>query len=113
MFNGVIVRTYWMTLVTSDVAYFVPAVQTLEAHSKTSNGRSYLYEFTAEPSSHLLPTPSWFKGANHGDYLQFLWGFPLSNKTSVDHNSVRLFSSEEYSFSIGMIKAWSNFAKTG
>ena len=99
--------------IASDIAYFVPAVQTLEAHSKTSNRRSYLYEFTAEPSSHLLPTASWFKGANHGDELQFLWGFPLSNETSVDHNSVPLFSSEEYSFSLGMIKAWSNFAKTG
>ena len=98
---------------TSHVAYFVPAVQTLEAHSLFPKGLSCLYELTAESSSHLLPTASWFHGANHGDDVQYVLGYPLLEKTSINQDAVRTFSKQEHSFSLGMIKAWKNFAKSG
>lgn len=116
--NNDILRKQLLDL-SSDVAFFAPAVQTMTAHSSNSVGRSYLYEFSVEPPIRLLPTPDWFRGANHADEIQYVFGIPFMNTSLVEtHHYV--FTSRNGSFtrndelvSLGMMTAWTNFAKSG
>ena len=103
----------------SDVAFFVPAVQTMIAHSSASRGLSYLYEFSVEPPMRPLPTPKWFRGANHADEIQYVFGIPFWNISLVQSFHYVLtprnesFTQADQSVSMAMMTAWTNFAKTG
>ena len=86
-----------------DVFFYSPAVSSLNIHSSQntqSNHFQYINKRIPTEFSNGIP---WFHGARHGSELFYL--FPLGlliNGTEDDH-----------SFSMTMVKYWSNFAKTG
>ena len=100
----------------SDIAFFLPAVRTMEFHSYFPLGRSYLYEFIAEPPQRLLPTPVWFHGANHADEVQYVFGAPFTdiynyfNFVPTARNGTVTLADKR--LSLAMMTAWSNFAKS-
>ena len=97
-----------------DISFFVPAVQTMEAHSYYPQGRSFFYEFIAEPPKRLVPTPKWFKGANHADEIQYVFGFVFQKTPFYLIPTTRNGSTtpSDKQLSMGLMTAWSNFAKS-
>ena len=100
----------------SDMTFFIPATRTVEAHSASPLGHTYFYEFTAEPPVRVIPTPTWFRGANHGDDIVYVLGSPFFNVT--DYHLIATprgstVTQEDRDLSLGMMTAWSNFAKSG
>ena len=94
-----------------DISFFVPAVQTMEAHSHYPQGRSYFYEFIVEPPKRMIPTPEWFKGANHGDEIQYVFGLLQNTSFNVIPTSRNgSISPSDKQLSMGLMTAWSNFA---
>ena len=103
----------------SDIAFFVPAVQTMIAHSTPVRGRSYFYQFSVEPPMRPVPTPAWFRGANHADEIQYVFGIPFWNISVVKSFHYILtprngfFTQADDDVSMGIMTAWTNFAKSG
>ncbi|XP_053402698.1 uncharacterized protein LOC123550608 [Mercenaria mercenaria] len=97
----------------SDVAFFAPAAQTVDAHSTLHSGNTYLYEFAVEVRQHVLPVPSWTKGSNHGEDLLFVFGTPLLSNTSIFGLNNINYTYEEKQVARAVMAMWSNFAKSG
>ena len=93
-----------------DYSFFMPALETLFAHARTPQmSNSYLYEFDLRPS--YSGAPGWVLGANHGEELPFVFGFPDSMKDGMQfHENVPDY---EKQISMNMMIMWSNFAKSG
>ncbi|KAH3729757.1 hypothetical protein DPMN_055735 [Dreissena polymorpha] len=51
-----------VTNMSSDVAFFYPAVSTVKGHASLGKGKSYLYELSVVPTTHALETPNWIYG---------------------------------------------------
>ena len=106
--------------ISSDVGFSVPALETMEAHTiHPGSGTSYFYEFLAEPPSRIVPTPLWFHGASHGDEIQYVFGSPFLNVSFaeifhfVPTTRNGTVTKADENLSLGMMTAFSNFAKTG
>ena len=87
-----------------DIFMYSPAVQSLNAHA-IQNRQSHFQYLSKRLSiwSVSQKMAPWFIGAGHASELAFLFPFsPLSNATDGDR-----------SYSIILMKYWSNFAKTG
>lgn len=97
-----------------DLSFFVATTQILQAHTASSIGDSYQYFFTAEPPLRLLPTPSWFHGANHVDELEYVFGGPFQRLNTFNEFTSRngLITESDRRLALGMMTAWSNFAKS-
>ncbi|WAR06867.1 CEL-like protein [Mya arenaria] len=70
----------------SDIAFFGPAISTVHGHASLGGGRTFLYRFSVTPTTHALKTPLWIEG--HYTNLE----------RQVSHAAVTM---------------WTNFAKTG
>ncbi|CAG2236092.1 CES1 [Mytilus edulis] len=91
----------------SDLFFHSPAVQSLNIHAINNNTTKqfqYVNERRSIFSSFLGRYP-WFKGAGHGDELPYIFPFQLPSLPSA--------TDDDISFSLKMMKYWSNFAKTG
>ena len=115
--DNAFMRTSMMKL-WSDVFFTVPAAFTVDVHSSSASpiGRSYFYEFTAEPPVRANPIPVWFQGASHGDEVYYVFGFPFVNTSisyAVPSSRGSTITPDDKSLAIGMMTAWSNFAKSG
>ena len=116
--NNDILRNNLMKL-SSDIGFSAPAVETMEAHSLYPGGASYFYEFSAEPPSRFVPTPRWFHGASHGDEIQYVFGSPFLNVsfTELFHfiptTRNGTVTKVDENLSLGIMTAFTNFAKTG
>ena len=99
----------------SDVSFYVATSQLLQAHTLAPKGRSYQYYFTVEPPMRVLPTPSWFHGANHIDEIEYTLGGPFQPLETFYIPTPRhgVVTDMDRELSLGMMKAWSNFAKSG
>ena len=109
-----------LMMISTDFGFSVPALETMEAHTRfPGGGTSYFYEFLAEPPSRTVPTPMWFHGASHGDEIQYVFGSPFMKVSFADifhfvpttRNGTVTKADED--LSLGMMIAFSNFAKTG
>ncbi|XP_060567192.1 bile salt-activated lipase-like [Ruditapes philippinarum] len=102
-----------VTDMSTDAVFFSPASQTVDAHVRLNVGKTYLYEFAAQTRQHYLPVPSWMKGSNHADEIQYVFGFPLREHLSVLGISNFSYNLEEKQIASATMAMWSNFAKSG
>ncbi|XP_052241965.1 cholinesterase 2-like isoform X1 [Dreissena polymorpha] len=98
-----------LTNMSSDVAFFYPAVSTVKGHALLGKGKSYLYELSVVPTTHALQTPNWISGSNHADDIQYVFGYPLY----AGPRSTGNYTEEERRLARGMVTMWTNFAKSG
>lgn len=93
-----------------DYNFFMPILSSLRAHAQSATrAKSFLYEFHVRPT--FNHSPSWVEGANHGEELPFVFGFPDLMADGMGYrNNVPAF---EKQISTKMMTLWSNFAKTG
>ena len=99
-----------------DIYFTVGSVEMSRLHSNATvnTSKTYAYVFTATPTNRALITPTWFKGANHGDEMAFV--FALSQKFLDDvftNREIKPFEDWEYDLSNRMVTYWTNFAKSG
>ena len=93
-----------------DYNFFMPVLSSIRAHAKSSvKSKSFLYEFNVRAAFNRSPT--WVSGANHGDELPFVFGFPelMADGMKFRDN----VPSNEKQLSTDIMTMWSNFAKTG
>ena len=97
-----------------DLSFYIATTQLLQAHTAAPQGRSYQYYFTVEPPMRVLPTPSWFRGANHIDEIEYTLGGPFQQLATFYIPTPRngVVTDKDRALSLGMMTAWSNFAKT-
>ena len=93
-----------------DYNFFMPILAALRAHANLATGkRSFLYEFHVRPTFNT--SPNYVEGANHGEELPFVFGFPDLMADGMGYRNY--ISDKELNLSEHMMKYWSNFAKTG
>lgn len=93
-----------------DYNFFIPVLAALRAHANISTGsRSFLYQFHVRPSFNT--SPQYVEGANHGEELPFVFGFPDLMADGMGYRDY--ISDAELKLSQEMMTMWSNFAKTG
>jgi len=94
----------------SDGDYATPIVNRLRSHARANGmGTAYMYLFDVRPS--WSQAPSWLEGANHGDELPYVLGFPIAWFGEVDPATV--VSQTDLTISRGFMTYASQFAKTG
>ncbi|KAH3724279.1 cholinesterase 2-like [Dreissena polymorpha] len=98
-----------LTNMSSDAVFFFPAVSTAKGHAALRKGKTYLYELSAVPTTHGIPTPNWIQGSNHADDIQYVFGYPLYAGPQSTGN----YTEEERRLARGMVTMWTNFAKSG
>ena len=99
-----------------DIYFSIGCVEMSRLHFNASGDtkNTYAYLFTATPSNRALITPTWLKGANHGDELVYV--FALTEKFLTDvvvDREIKPFKEWEYDLSFTIVTYWTNFAKTG
>ena len=88
----------------NDAFYLVPAIRALDAHAQNNSlTQTYQYIFN-RPGT--FGSPPWFTGSAHAAELSFLFNSDVISSQPPMINTDRQLS-------IGMIQAWTNFAKTG
>lgn len=100
----------------SDMMLTAPMLLTLSHHSKLKkeSKSTYMYKFDVILPSTLLPTPSWFKNATHGDELKYVFFEETSEifKSLPGHEDTQI---EDWERDVAkyVMNLWTNFAKTG
>ncbi|XP_052071190.1 fatty acyl-CoA hydrolase precursor, medium chain-like [Mytilus californianus] len=90
----------------SDLFFHSPAVQSLNIHA-INNHKTKQFQYVNKRRSifsSYLNRYQWFKGSAHGDDLPYIFPFKSTLPSATD---------DDISFSLKMMKYWSNFAKTG
>ncbi|XP_052071450.1 acetylcholinesterase-like [Mytilus californianus] len=86
----------------SDLAFMVPAVESLRLHTGNGKGKQFQYIFSKQSSFFTaIPYPEWFDGSAHATELIYLF-FPGTLSTDQDGE-----------LSLKLLRYWTNFAKTG
>ncbi|XP_052808031.1 cholinesterase 2-like [Mya arenaria] len=94
---------------TSDSAFFEPAISTVHVHATFGGARTFLYRFSVTPTTHVFKTPSWIEGPNHSDEIQYVFGHPLYRASVSTGN----YTPQERHVALAAVTMWTNFAKTG
>ena len=110
-------RNKMLTQFMTDHGMIAPMVATGELHSLGRSGRTYLYEFSVRPGTHLIDVPLWLDGptqANHGDEIFFVFGYSDRIVNSIrKFNSAYNVTNEDILVSKAVMTMWTNFAKSG
>ena len=100
----------------SDAMFTAPMQLVLNQHSKLAreSKRTYMYKFDIILPRTMLPTPSWFNNATHGDELMYLF-FDEDNQFFNDlpgHDGQEI---EDWERDVAkyVMDLFTNFAKTG
>ena len=101
----------------TDIGMIVPMVVTGQLHSKSHRGRTYLFELSVRPGTHMLELPSWLDGptqASHGDDILYVFGYSdRMVKSAFRFKSNYSISDEDIRTSKLIMTMWTNFAKSG
>lgn len=101
----------------TDSRMFVPMVTTGQLHAKGQTHRTYMYEFSIKPTTHLIPVPSWLDGptkAIHADDTLFVFGFDKEMMDWFRTFGIPLRVTDKDIRSAKVVMTmWTNFAKTG
>ena len=100
----------------SDMVFTSPMLQSLSGHASLAkeSKNTYMYVFSVIPSKHVLPTPSWFNNATHGD--EFAYEFFEEDGGVVSlMPGLKDYKPEDWERDVAQyfMTLWSNFAKTG
>lgn len=107
-------RTNTLDLI-SDTGFQIPAILASNAHASIStNQNTYVYRFEHRPS--YSANPEWITGADHGQELTYVFGFPpilmyLEGVYSEDPGLT--LPTNEVELSKSMMQFWAQFAKFG
>ncbi|CAC5415612.1 CES3_5 [Mytilus coruscus] len=86
----------------SDLAFMVPAVESLRLHTGNGKGKQFQYIFSKQSSFFTAtPYPEWFDGSAHATELIYLF---FLETISTD---------QDRALSLKLLRYWTNFAKTG
>jgi len=97
-----------------DINYNIPAMELLTMYSKLNTSRTWLFNFDVVLNQRLLPTPTWLEGANHGDILAPLFGFPDNFNYGLYRNIDTYTATDaEVELSRRLITHVTTFAKSG
>lgn len=95
---------------TADYYFLMPMLAVMRKHAEVSSrSRSFLFEFSARPTFNT--SPAYVKGANHGEELPFVFGFPNLMADGMKYRNH--IADWELELSEEMMTMWSNYAKTG
>ncbi|XP_053395718.1 neuroligin-4, X-linked-like [Mercenaria mercenaria] len=101
--------------ISSDFAFFVPAINTIKKHQVLGKpGKtSYFYVFEHKPP--LMPAPYWLQSATHAMELPYVFGLPDSMKVAAGYppDLQLVLPPLELQLSSIIMTMWTNFAKTG
>ncbi|XP_021356319.1 cholinesterase 1-like [Mizuhopecten yessoensis] len=95
----------------SDHFFFIPSLFTARAHAEnTNNASTYLFQFSHQSS--YTKTSNWIQGAQHGDEIAYVFGFPAGTlKTAMKYPDQ--VTQQQMTLSTAVMTYWTNFAKTG
>lgn len=98
----------------SDTLFNTFIIQSTTAHAhENASGKTYFYVFDHRSALSV----SGIKGANHGEEVPFVHGFPLyqlSFTYGIDVNDpAEVFKQDDLHLSYNLMEYWSNFVKTG
>ncbi|MFH4974303.1 hypothetical protein AB6A40_001012 [Gnathostoma spinigerum] len=100
----------------SDVLFTVPSIETARLHSlegTEQTSRTYMFHFAHETRHYMEEQPhSGIRGSLSGDYLPYIFGYPLS-ETISDSKLYGGFSSEDRGLTRALMHYISNFVKSG
>ncbi|KAJ8314633.1 hypothetical protein KUTeg_006783 [Tegillarca granosa] len=98
--------------ISTDINFAMPATFTVIDHDLLNHGRknTYLFKFS-HLSSFNHDRPQWLFGANHGDELPYVFGFPVEMVKGFGY--INNTTPEEIELSSAIMTYWTNFAKTG
>lgn len=87
-----------------DMAFMCPNIYMMDSFLESGRNRTaYMYHFNVRPmKGRMYP---WVRSAMHTEEIQFMMGYPFSQKAKYNHAERKL--------SIRMMKYWSNFARYG
>ena len=116
--NDNIARNIMLIDFITDSRMVAPMVSTAQLHAKGQNGRTFIYEFSIRPTSHLIPVPSWLDGpnkANHADDTFFVFGFSDETMDWYSSSAGRPLrvSDNDIRAAKTVMSLWTNFAKSG
>ncbi|CAG5131703.1 unnamed protein product, partial [Candidula unifasciata] len=94
--------TQLLDAITGDKSFKCPVLNF--ASSLTRNGNNHVYTYSFEHRVSTNPWPAW-SGVVHGYEIELIFGLPLAMSS--------VYTEEEKSLSLQMMKLWTNFAKTG
>ena len=95
----------------SDIMFNADVVRTADAHASVNEtGRLYFYVYDHKFS--LLPD-RWYPGANHGEEVALVLGFPENYDNGTTHDPAAQLPPSELLLSKQIMEYWTNFAKTG
>jgi len=91
-------------------AFTVNIVSRLRSHVHANGlGTAYMYYFDVKPS--WSKAPAWLKGANHGDEIPYVLGFPPAFFGEGDPATI--LPQIDITIARGAMGYWTQFAKTG
>ena len=110
-------RNFMLVDYFSDSRMFMGMVSSVQLHAKSDKGRTYMYEFSIKPTTHLIPVPKWLDGpgkAIHADDLYFVFGYDekmldwfRAAGLSINYTDSDIASAKT------VMTMWTNFAKSG
>ncbi|XP_052816360.1 acetylcholinesterase-like [Mya arenaria] len=90
-----------------DADYTTAITQRLKSHAHSGGyGNTYMYVFDHRPS--YSTAPEWLQGANHGDEIGYVLGFPGTYGDVAPY-----LPAQDVQLALDVMKYWTNFAKTG
>ena len=114
--NDAIARNLMLVDLITDSSMFAPMLATTQLHTAGTR-RTYVYEFSTRPTTHLLPVPAWLDGptqANHADDIFFVFGFTPKMIDLFDKLGLIIqVKADDIRAAKVVISMWTNFAKTG
>ena len=100
----------------TEIFFSLTLLDTVGRHETLTQGQknTYMFVLEAEPSQHLLPSPTWCRRATHGDELQYVF-FDDSGEMVKILPGRENYAPQDWEKDLAkdIMSMWTNFAKTG
>lgn len=96
-----------------DMYFNVPATEISILHANVTDSKTWFYCYDGRLEKHLIPTPKWVEGANHGDELASVFGYGITGYGNIANLTDFIPPPWELDLSARVMTYWTNFAKFG